>query len=130
MEKLFYVVMQANCAVCRADDSGLTTLSSSSACKDLYGTQRIGIYGKIRSWKSVSSLWLVSFILLIQLSNYIFLFSKKVAILQMLEKQMGPESFRKVMVLVLENYEDILKFKDVRMIIDCAISCILTSSAR
>lgn len=33
---------------------------------------------------------------------------------------MGPESFRKVMFWVHENYEDI-KYKDVRMIIDCAI---------
>ena len=118
--------MQANCAVCRADDSGITTLSSSSACKDLYGTQRIGIYGKIRSWKSVSSLCLFRLLLLIQLSNDFFLFLKKVAILQMLEKQMGPESFRKVMVLVHENYEDI-KYKDVKVIICCAIGCILTS---
>ncbi|KAG7019959.1 Transcription initiation factor TFIID subunit 2 [Cucurbita argyrosperma subsp. argyrosperma] len=85
-----YQRYKANCAVCRADDSGITTLSSSSACKDLYGIQRIGIYGKIRSWKSV-------------------------AILQMLEKQMGPESFRKVMVLVHENYEDI-KYKDVKIL--------------
>ncbi|KAK6147219.1 hypothetical protein DH2020_018131 [Rehmannia glutinosa] len=61
---------QANCAVCQADDSGATALSSAPASKDLYGTQCIGFYGKIRSWKSV-------------------------AVLQMLEKQMGPESFRK-----------------------------------
>lgn len=47
--------MQANCAVCKADDSGATALSSSASCKDLYGTHNIGIYGKIRSWKSVSS---------------------------------------------------------------------------
>ena len=39
---------------------------------------------------------------------------------------MGPESFRKVMVLVHENYEDI-KYKDVKVIICCAIGCILTS---
>ncbi|KAL6559167.1 hypothetical protein OROHE_006536 [Orobanche hederae] len=61
---------KANCAVCQADDSGATALSSDLASKDLYGTQCIGFYGKIRSWKSV-------------------------AVLQMLEKQMGPESFRK-----------------------------------
>ncbi|GMN57919.1 hypothetical protein TIFTF001_027031, partial [Ficus carica] len=61
---------KANCAVCRADDSGATALSSAASSKDLYGTQSIGLYRKIRSWKSV-------------------------AILQMLEKQMGPESFRK-----------------------------------
>lgn len=38
---------------------------------------------------------------------------------------MGPESFRKVMIL--ENYKDFLNAKDVRMIIDSAISFILTS---
>ncbi|XP_062116921.1 transcription initiation factor TFIID subunit 2 isoform X3 [Humulus lupulus] len=64
---------KANCAVCKADDSGATSLSSSASSKDLYGTQSIGLYKKIRSWKSV-------------------------AILQMLEKQMGPESFRKVQI--------------------------------
>ncbi|KVH88636.1 hypothetical protein Ccrd_026234, partial [Cynara cardunculus var. scolymus] len=62
----------ANCAVCKADDSAATALSSSDASKALYGTQCIGFYGKIRSWKSV-------------------------AVLQMLEKQMGPESFCKVL---------------------------------
>ncbi|KAF5806616.1 putative peptidase M1, membrane alanine aminopeptidase, aminopeptidase N-like protein [Helianthus annuus] len=63
---------KANCAVCKADDSAATALSSSDASKALYGTQCIGFYGKIRSWKSV-------------------------AVLQMLEKQMGPESFCKVL---------------------------------
>ncbi|MQL82518.1 hypothetical protein Taro_015000 [Colocasia esculenta] len=64
-------LMKANCAVCKADVSGATALSSSAAAKDLHGTQNLGLLGKIRSWKAV-------------------------AILQMLEKQMGPESFRKV----------------------------------
>ena len=50
--------LQANCAVCMADDSGATALSFSASCKDLYGTQCIGLDGKIRSWKSVSSLWI------------------------------------------------------------------------
>ncbi|XP_023767064.1 transcription initiation factor TFIID subunit 2 isoform X2 [Lactuca sativa] len=63
---------KANCAVCKADDSAATALSSSDASKALYGTQCIGFYGKIRAWKSV-------------------------AVLQMLEKQMGPESFCKVL---------------------------------
>ncbi|XP_012092957.1 transcription initiation factor TFIID subunit 2 isoform X2 [Jatropha curcas] len=72
---------KANCAVCKADDSGATTLSSSASCKDLYGTNCIGIYGKIRSWKSV-------------------------AILQMLEKQMGPESFRKILQKVVLRAQD------------------------
>lgn len=45
--------MQANCAVCKADASGATALSSSAASTDLHGTQSIGFYGKIRSWKAV-----------------------------------------------------------------------------
>ncbi|XP_052179990.1 transcription initiation factor TFIID subunit 2 isoform X2 [Diospyros lotus] len=69
---------KANCAVCKADDSGATALSSSTSSNDLYGTQCIGLYGKIRSWKSV-------------------------AVLQMLEKQMGPESFRKILQIILSR---------------------------
>ncbi|XP_059641046.1 transcription initiation factor TFIID subunit 2 isoform X5 [Cornus florida] len=72
---------KANCAVCKADDSGATTLCSSASSKDLYGTQCIGLYGKIRSWKSV-------------------------AILQMLEKQMGPESFRKILHRIVPRAQD------------------------
>ncbi|XP_009346760.2 transcription initiation factor TFIID subunit 2 isoform X2 [Pyrus x bretschneideri] len=72
---------KANCAVCKADDSGATALSSAASCKDLYGTQCIGIYSKIRSWKSV-------------------------AILQMLEKQMGPESFRKILQAIVIRAPD------------------------
>ncbi|KAJ8753456.1 hypothetical protein K2173_019855 [Erythroxylum novogranatense] len=72
---------KANCAVCKADDSGATVLSSSASCKDLLGTNCIGLYGKIRSWKSV-------------------------AILQMLEKQMGPESFRKILQKVVSCARD------------------------
>lgn len=76
----FYVFkVQANCAVCKADDGGATALSSSVSCKDLYGTQGIGLYGKIRSWKSVSLfstylLFLVSFLLysLVSLLLYSF----------------------------------------------------------
>ncbi|KAK6139962.1 hypothetical protein DH2020_026338 [Rehmannia glutinosa] len=71
----------ANCAVCQADDSGATALSSAPASKDLYGTQCIGFYGKIRSWKSV-------------------------AVLQMLEKQMGPESFRKILQNIVQRARD------------------------
>ncbi|CBI15409.3 unnamed protein product, partial [Vitis vinifera] len=78
---LFGYSLQANCAVCKADDSGATALSSSASCKDLYGTQCIGLYGKIRSWKSV-------------------------AILQMLEKQMGPESFRKILQTIVFRAQD------------------------
>ncbi|KAM3751107.1 hypothetical protein ACB098_04G083400 [Castanea mollissima] len=72
---------KANCAVCMADDSGATALSFSASCKDLYGTQCIGLYGKIRSWKSV-------------------------AIIQMLEKQMGPESFRNILQTIVSRAED------------------------
>ncbi|KAK1407423.1 hypothetical protein QVD17_39039 [Tagetes erecta] len=72
---------KANCAVCKADDSAATALSSSDASKALYGTQCIGFYGKIRSWKSV-------------------------AVLQMLEKQMGPESFCKVLKNLVAPRQD------------------------
>ncbi|KAM0952687.1 putative peptidase M1, membrane alanine aminopeptidase, peptidase M4/M1, CTD superfamily [Dioscorea sansibarensis] len=63
---------KANCAVCKADVNGATALCSSAASTDLHGTQSIGFYGKIRSWKAI-------------------------AVLQMLEKQMGPDSFRKIL---------------------------------
>ncbi|XP_078179654.1 TBP-associated factor 2 isoform X1 [Carex rostrata] len=63
---------KANCAVCKLDVSGVTALSSAAASTDLYGTQAIGLYGKVRSWKAV-------------------------AVLQMLEKQMGPDSFQKIL---------------------------------
>ncbi|KAJ3677402.1 hypothetical protein LUZ60_003126 [Juncus effusus] len=65
---------KANCAVCKLDVSGATALSSIAL--DLYGTQSIGLYGKIRSWKAV-------------------------AVLQMLEKQMGPDSFRKILQMIV-----------------------------
>ncbi|KAJ4974000.1 hypothetical protein NE237_007174 [Protea cynaroides] len=67
---------KANCAVCKADVNGATALSSSASSSGLYGTQCMGLYGKIRSWKSV-------------------------AVLQMLEKQMGPESFRKILQMII-----------------------------
>ncbi|TVU09497.1 hypothetical protein EJB05_42973 [Eragrostis curvula] len=66
-----YRRFKANCTVCESDVSGAIALSSPAASSDLYGTQTIGSYGKIRSLKAV-------------------------AVLQMLEKQMGPNSFRKV----------------------------------
>ncbi|XP_020248990.1 transcription initiation factor TFIID subunit 2 [Asparagus officinalis] len=62
---------KSNCTVCKVDINGATALSS-FASSDLYGTQTIGLHGKIRSWKAV-------------------------AVLQMLEKQMGPDSFRKIL---------------------------------
>ncbi|XP_019244143.1 PREDICTED: transcription initiation factor TFIID subunit 2 isoform X1 [Nicotiana attenuata] len=73
---------KANIAVCRADDSGATALSAVASSKNLYGTQCIGFFGKIRSWKSV-------------------------AILQMLEKQMGPESFRKILQQIVSRAQDV-----------------------
>ncbi|KAG9445715.1 hypothetical protein H6P81_011843 [Aristolochia fimbriata] len=72
---------KANCAVCAADTSGITALSSSAASADLYGTQNLGFYGKIRSWKAV-------------------------AILQMLEKQMGPESFCKILQIIIARAQN------------------------
>ncbi|KAK9748208.1 hypothetical protein RND81_02G043200 [Saponaria officinalis] len=72
---------KANCAVCKADESGATTLSPSSMAKVFYGTQSIGLYGRIRSWKSV-------------------------AILQMLEKQMGPDLFRGILRTIVSRAQD------------------------
>ncbi|KAL6846135.1 hypothetical protein ACP4OV_023583 [Aristida adscensionis] len=71
-----YRRFKANCTVCESDVSGATALSSPAASSDLYGTQTIGSYGKIRSLKAV-------------------------AVLQMLEKQMGPDSFRKILQLIM-----------------------------
>lgn len=71
---------KANCAVCKADVTGATALSS-SALSRLHGTQSIGFDGKIRSWKAI-------------------------AVLQMLEKQMGPESFRKVLQNIVSKARD------------------------
>ncbi|KAL9239420.1 hypothetical protein vseg_013745 [Gypsophila vaccaria] len=70
-----------NCAVCKADESGATTLSPSSMSNIFYGTQSIGLYGRIRSWKSV-------------------------AILQMLEKQMGPDLFRGILRTIVSRARD------------------------
>ncbi|PKA47148.1 hypothetical protein AXF42_Ash017093 [Apostasia shenzhenica] len=71
-----YQRYKANYGVCKADTSGATALSSDAACSNLYGTQTIGFYGKIRSWKAL-------------------------AVLQMLEKQMGPDSFRKILHVIV-----------------------------
>lgn len=62
--------MQANCAVCKTDDSGATTLSPSGSPKDLYGTQSVGLYGRIRSWKSVSELGIL-FLIRLNLLSYL-----------------------------------------------------------
>ncbi|CAH2067166.1 unnamed protein product [Thlaspi arvense] len=72
---------KANCAVCKADDSGAMCLSASPSCKDLFGTHSIGMHGKIRSWKSG-------------------------AVLQMLEKQMGSDSFRKILQKIISRAKD------------------------
>lgn len=89
--------LQANLAVCKADVSGATALSSSAASSDLYGTQQIGLYGKIRSWKAVSQLPCVFQSPRLQRSlTATFCYFLQIAVLQMLEKQIGPESFRKV----------------------------------
>ncbi|KAI3976872.1 hypothetical protein MKX01_008730 [Papaver californicum] len=72
---------KANCAVCRADVDGATALSSSAASTELYGTHCIGLYGKIRTWKSV-------------------------AVLQMLEKQMGPDTFCKILQMIVFKPQD------------------------
>ncbi|XP_062194463.1 transcription initiation factor TFIID subunit 2-like [Phragmites australis] len=71
-----YRRFKANCTVCESDVSGATALSSPAASSDLYGTQTIGSYGKIRLLKAV-------------------------AVLQMLEKQMGPDSFRKILQVIV-----------------------------
>ncbi|GAB2300049.1 hypothetical protein Dimus_034090 [Dionaea muscipula] len=72
---------KANCAVCKADDSGVMTLSSSASSKDLYGTQLIGLYRRLRLWKSV-------------------------AVLQMLEKQMGPDLFKGILRTIVSRAQD------------------------
>ncbi|PUZ70664.1 hypothetical protein GQ55_2G251900 [Panicum hallii var. hallii] len=71
-----YRRFKANSTVCESDVSGATALSSPAASSDLYGTQAIGSYGKVRSLKAV-------------------------AVLQMLEKQMGPDSFRKILQVIV-----------------------------
>uniref|UniRef100_A0A0D9XDL3 Transcription initiation factor TFIID subunit 2 n=1 Tax=Leersia perrieri TaxID=77586 RepID=A0A0D9XDL3_9ORYZ len=71
-----YRRFKANCIVCEFDVSGATALSSPSSSSDLFGTQTIGSYGKIRSLKAVS-------------------------VLQMLEKHMGPEPFRKILQMIV-----------------------------
>ncbi|CAM0951320.1 unnamed protein product [Alopecurus aequalis] len=73
-----YRRFKANCTVCQFDVSGATALGSPAASNDLYGTQTIGSYGKIRSLKAV-------------------------AVLQTLEKQMGPDSFRKILQMIVAS---------------------------
>jgi hypothetical protein len=54
VNSFFLVILKANCTVCESDVSGATALSSPAASSDLYGTETIGSYGKIRSLKAVS----------------------------------------------------------------------------
>ena len=52
---------KANCVVCKGDDSGTAALSSSLACKDLYGTIPLScmekfvhdLWQSFRCWKSI-----------------------------------------------------------------------------
>ncbi|KAH9296278.1 hypothetical protein KI387_039866 [Taxus chinensis] len=74
---------KANEEVCKVDVEGATALCSSAAAAELYETHAIGVLRKLRSWKAV-------------------------AVLQMLEKQMGPEPFRKLIrprLTCLQNME-------------------------
>jgi transcription initiation factor TFIID subunit 2 len=80
-----YRRFKANSTVCESDVSGATALSSPAASSDLYGTQTIGSYGKVRSLKAV-------------------------AVLQMLEKQMGPDSFRKVFASLVPLFAQLLMY--------------------
>ncbi|XP_044947352.1 transcription initiation factor TFIID subunit 2 isoform X3 [Hordeum vulgare subsp. vulgare] len=73
-----YRRFKANCTVCQFDVSGATALGSPDASTDLYGTQALGSHGKIRSLKAV-------------------------AVLQTLEKQMGPDSFRKILQMIVAS---------------------------
>ncbi|XP_051187507.1 transcription initiation factor TFIID subunit 2 [Lolium perenne] len=73
-----YRRFKANCTVCQFDVSGATGLGSPAASTDLYGTQTFGSYGKIRSLKAV-------------------------AVLQTLEKQMGPDFFRKILQMIVAS---------------------------
>lgn len=89
--------------MCESDVSGATALSSPAASSDLYGTQTIGSYGKIRSLKAVSfeNLYLYHKISYLYCLLYILFYFEQVAVLQMLEKQMGPDSFRKVFTYLI-----------------------------
>ncbi|XP_038978636.1 transcription initiation factor TFIID subunit 2 [Phoenix dactylifera] len=80
-----YQRYKANCAVCKVDVTSATALSSPAASSDLYGTQTIGLYGKIRTWKAT-------------------------AVLQMLEKQMGPDSFRKILQHIVCRARDSTRY--------------------
>ncbi|KAI5059244.1 hypothetical protein GOP47_0025563 [Adiantum capillus-veneris] len=73
----YYRHFKANEAVCKADIDMVPPLS----CPSLHGTQRFGILNHIYSWKSV-------------------------AVIHMLEKQMGPDAFRKILQRVILRAQD------------------------
>eukprot|EP00250_Pteridium_aquilinum_P006300 c16246_g1_i1 orf=741-4946(+) len=74
----YYRRFKANEAVCKADIEGSPPLSCHSS---MHGTQRYGVLGHIYSWKSG-------------------------AVVQMLEKQMGPDGFRKILQRVILRAQD------------------------
>lgn len=76
--EICYRRFKANEAVCKVDIEGAPPLCPSV---NLYGTERIGMLGHIQSWKAV-------------------------AVVQMLEKQMGPEPFRKILQRIILRAQD------------------------
>ncbi|CAM6102974.1 unnamed protein product [Calypogeia fissa] len=77
-----YRRFKANEAVCMVDVEGAPVLSSPSVGgADLYGTESIGALGQIRAWKAT-------------------------AVVQMLEKQMGPEPFKKILQRIILRAQD------------------------
>lgn len=74
----YYRRFKANEAVCKVDIDGAPPLSPHIS---LHGTQKFGALGHIQSWKAV-------------------------AVVQMLEKQMGPEAFRKILQRVILRAQD------------------------
>lgn len=86
-------------------------MSSPAASSDLYGTQTIGSYGKVRSLKAVSFEHLnYEICLCVVFSTRSFLNFGQVGVLQMLEKQMGPDSFRKVFTSLIPLFALLLIF--------------------
>lgn len=49
------LILQANEAVCLVEVDGAPVLSPPAGLDmDMYGTEKLGVLGKIRSWKAVS----------------------------------------------------------------------------
>ncbi|KAJ7565528.1 hypothetical protein O6H91_02G064000 [Diphasiastrum complanatum] len=77
-----YRQFKSNEAVTMVDVEGAPPLSPpTNRPVEAYGTEKLGFWGKIRSWKAV-------------------------AVLQMLEKQMGPEPFRKILQRIILKAQD------------------------